>query len=50
MQDRVSFQPPHHLFISVLRGTFNFNDMRVEDIRPIVWIIANRQPKNNLER
>lgn len=44
------YVPPPYMIASVLHGTFNFADMHPEYIRPIVWVVAHRPPKNNSER
>ncbi|ORY34951.1 armadillo-type protein [Naematelia encephala] len=40
------YAPPSFLVSQILQGTFDFNFMHHEYMRPIVWIIANRQPRN----
>ncbi|KAK8849467.1 hypothetical protein IAR55_004800 [Kwoniella newhampshirensis] len=40
---------PQQIISSILHGTFNFADLRIEYIQPIVWIIADHQPKNSSE-
>ncbi|WVW86652.1 hypothetical protein I302_108706 [Kwoniella bestiolae CBS 10118] len=47
--DKANYSPPPHLVVPILQGTFNFADMPIEYIRPIVWIIAHRIPKSSSE-
>jgi hypothetical protein len=41
------YKAPFPLTAAILRGVYNFADMPLEDIKPIVWVIANNQPRNN---
>nr|XP_031859038.1 uncharacterized protein CI109_005544 [Kwoniella shandongensis]KAA5526110.1 hypothetical protein CI109_005544 [Kwoniella shandongensis] len=47
--DKSSYTAPKHIITSILHGTFNFADLRTEYIHPVVWIIANHQPKSSSE-
>ncbi|WWC95335.1 hypothetical protein V866_002197 [Kwoniella sp. B9012] len=47
--EKVNYSPPPHLVGPILQGTFNFADMPIEYVRPIVWIIAHRTPKSSTE-
>ena len=42
--------PSPALVASVLQGTFDYSQMHHAYIRPIVWVVAHRQPRNNGER
>ena len=44
------YRPPRGVHLAVLRGVFNFGDMRDHEIRPVVWVIAHAKPANSLER
>ncbi|ORX37965.1 armadillo-type protein [Kockovaella imperatae] len=41
--------PSMALVNSVLQGTFDYSQMHHAYIRPIVWVVAHRQPRNNSE-
>ena len=44
------YRPPLDVIIAVLQGTFDFNHMHQNFIRPVVWVIAHCQPGNASER
>lgn len=44
------YRPPRGVHLAVLRGIFNFSDMRDHEIRAVVWVIAHAKTVSNLER
>ena len=48
--DGEDYVPPDHLIASVLHGSLNLAEMPPEYIRPVVWVVAHRQPRGNAER